>query len=149
MATKQNLGVWTKVYNNTVYNTTTNLISWKFYNCDSLDFRNNIVYAPNCWVALGIDYYTESQATYINIDYNQYELDAVSSFAYMQEIWEKHPLGTPKTISWNIWKTRMIADRHSEANSGIYFVEGNELSPSSYKLNAGTTGVDEGVTIPL
>ena len=139
-------GIWVKCYNNTMYNTTAENVSYKFYDIDSLDFRNNIIYAPNAWVAVGIDWYTQYQSSYFKWDYNQYQLPGSNSFAYMYESWENHPNGNSALFNWSTFKSTFSADTHGEIGT-FSFAGGSDTNPNSYKLSSGTTGVDEGTTI--
>ena len=143
---QQKLGMWVKCYNNTVYNTTPRIYSWKFYDIDSLDFRNNIVYAPNCMGALGVDYYTEILGTFKNIDYNQYQVNNQNQFAYMQETWDNHPNGNSEVINFTQWKSRMGEGPNSKIIKFI-FAGGIETLASSYKLAIGSSGIDEGTLL--
>ncbi len=146
---QQYLGMWVKCYNNTMYMTgCINIVPWKFYDIDSLDFRNNVTYSVSSWVAIGIDYYTENQGSYFNCDYNQYQIDDQGEFAYLQEDWNNHPLGNSQPISWSMWKTRMIADVNGKFTT-FSFAGGSEFSPNSYKLNNGSSGINEGTALTL
>ena len=141
---QQKDGMWVKCYNNTMYNTTAENVSYKFYDIDSLDFRNNIIYTNNAWAIVGIDCFTDGN-TYFNWDYNQYQ-GTQSAFAYMFESWENHNCGNTSLYSWSTFKSHFSADAHSEFGT-LSFQGGTDTDPSYYKLNEGSTGVDEGTTI--
>jgi hypothetical protein len=144
---QQSSGLWVNCYNNTTYNTTTSCIPYKFYDVDSLDFRNNVVYAPNVWAMTAIDCYTETEGTFFSWDYNQYQ-GSQSDFSYMYEPWEYHPDNCSGTdmFSWSTFKSHFSCDSHSEFGTFL-FQGGAPTNPSSYKLNTNSTGVDEGTTI--
>ena len=142
---QQKDGMWVKCYNNTTYSTCPNFLRpYCFYDIDSLDFRNNIIYAPNTDAIVAIDCFTENN-TYFNWDYNQYQ-GSQSAFAYMFESWENHNCGNTTMYNWNTFKSHFSADAHGEFGT-FSFQGGSDIDPNSYKLISGSTGIDEGTTI--
>ena len=141
------LGLYVKVYNNTMYSNATDVFPAKYFGLDSLDVRNNIIYAPNAWIATGLDYTTVHNAANLNFNNNTYYCAHANNFAYMFEPWIGYPGGDAAIYTWNQWKTLC-----GEANSkfeAVTFEGGNNTLAASYKLASGSNGINDGVHLIL
>jgi|WetSurMetagenome_2_1015567.scaffolds.fasta_scaffold05440_3 hypothetical protein len=137
-----------QVYNNTFVVVDATYYGVSFDNTDSLWFKNNIVYNPNGlynMLVLG----TVTTAHYMSFDYNQYTEGTNGSWLYN---WVCN--GNANGYSFSQWRSNFGQDAHSEnftSTTAIKFTGASLRStdPADFKLQATSTGVDEGTTIGL
>ena len=141
------LGLYVKVYNNTIYSNTTDAFPTKYFGLDSLDVRNNIIYAYNGWIATGLDYTTVNNAAYLNFNNNTYYCAHSNNFAYMFESWVGYPSGNAIIYTWTQWKT-LCGETNSKFEA-VTFEGGNNTLAASYKLVNGSNGINDGVHLIL
>jgi hypothetical protein len=139
-STSETYKLYVKAYNNTIVDLSDgDMQTVKFYGCDSVDFRNNLIYAPSATIGM---YLSDNTVNEYTIDYNQFYIADTSSFAYLNEGF------SASTVGYGVWKSTYSVDANSETGS-FSLVDATGTDLTDYALSSGSSGIDEGTTLTL
>lgn len=139
-----------EVYNNTIYVGGSQKYAVSFEDTDSLIFKNNIVWNMDGSSQQIVNIGDNAWANYVDFDYNQYVTYSTTDFFY-----QGGDCSSPaESYSWSQWQNSFGQDANGESyttSASFDFVGASlpSLTAGDYALEGSSTGIDEGITVPL